>query len=356
VNYLQDNGYILYYSDHRGMLPDPNPTNGGGIPGGVITGESGLEDSVNAAQILTSTNPDGLLEPKTYYGYSPEDVDQNGFLDNWGGKNIGYGFGVNTNTAPPNPYLTIAGCNTTGLTNSVSGARHVLKLVAGGMNAAGTASYLPILPPAAACAFTATTDCGGFTVASENPVYVQGDYNSSAADTFWGGGSNNAVHSAASIVADSVTLLSSISSWPVTAATTGWTDLNSLTNFNTMTNRNASTTYYRMAVSGGKNIPFPQPGWAGVAKDFGTDGGLHNFLRLLEDWSGVNLNYNGSLVNMYYSEYNTGTFKCCTMVYNAPVRNFYFDTLFLNPNNLPPGTPMFQDIVNLSYHQNFTPQ
>jgi len=44
------------------------------------------------------------------------------------------------------------------------------------------------------------------------------------------------------------------------------------------------------------------------------------------------------------------------MVYNAPVREFYFDTLFLNPNNLPPGTPMFQDIVNLSYHQNFTPQ
>jgi Tfp pilus assembly protein PilX len=354
VNYLQDNGYILYYSDHRGMLVDPNPTNGGTIPGGVITGESGLEDSVNSAQILTSTAPDGLLEPKTYYGYSPEDADQNGLLDNWGGKNIGYGFGVNTNTAPPNPYLTIPSCNTTGLTNAVSGARHVLKLVAGGMNAAGTASYLPILPAGAGCAFTATTDCGGFTVASENPVYVQGDYNSGAADPFWGGGTNNTPHSAASIVADSVTLLSNIDVYP--NPVNGWTDLNSLTNFNTMTNRNAVTTYYRMAVSGGKNIPFPQPGWAGVSKDFGTDGGLHNFLRLLEDWSGVNLNYNGSLVNMYYSEYNTGTFKCCTMVYNAPVRNFYFDTLFLNPNNLPPGTPMFQDIVNLSYHQNFTPQ
>jgi hypothetical protein len=223
------------------------------------------------------------------------------------------------------------------------------------MSPAGV-SYLPILPPAAACTFTATTDCGGFTVASENPVYVQGDYNSSSADTFWGGGSNNAQHSAASIVADSVTLLSSLSSWPITGATTGWTDLNSFNNFNTMTNRNASSSYYRMAVSGGKNIPFPQPGFASVANDFGTDGGLHNFLRLVEDWSGVQLNYNGSLVSMYYSEYNTGTFKCCTMVYNAPVREFYFDTLFLNPNNLPPGTPMFQDIVNLSYHQNFTPQ
>jgi Tfp pilus assembly protein PilX len=353
VNYLQDNGYILYFSDHRGMLPDPNPTNGGGIPGGVITGESGLEDVVNSGQPLASTTPDGLLEPATYYGYSPEDVDQNGFLDNWGGKNIGYGFGVNTNTAPPNPYLT-TNCATTGLTNMVSGARHVLKLVAGGMSPAGV-SYLPINPPAAACAFTATTDCGGFTVASENPVYVQGDYNSGAADTFWGGGSNNAVHSAASIVADSVSVLSNINVWP--NPTSGWNDLTSLQNPTALGNRNANTTYYRMAVSGGKNIPFPQPGWAGVAKDFGTDGGLHNFLRLLENWgNGSILHYNGSLVNMYYSEYNTGTFKCCTVVYGAPQRDFFFDTLFLNPNNLPPGTPMFQDIVNLSYHQNFTPQ
>ena len=355
VNYINQNGYILYYSDHRGMLPDPNPTNGGQIPGGSITGEAGLEDVVNSTQPLTSSSPDGVLQAATYYGYSPEDADQNGFLDNWGGKNIGYGFGVNTNTLPPNPYLTIPGCNTTGLSNAVTGARHVLKLVAGGMTPAGV-SYLPILPPAAACAFTATTDCGGFTVASENPVYVQGDYNSGSVDPFWTGGSNNTTHSAASIVADSVTLLSALSSWPVTGATTGWTDLNSLTNFNNMTNRNASTSYYRMAVSGGKNIPFPQPTFTGASQDFGTDGGLHNFLRLAEDWSGVNLNYNGSLVSMYYSEYNTGTFKCCTMVYNAPERHFYFDTLFLNPNNLPPGTPMFQDIVNLSYHQNFTPQ
>jgi len=61
-------------------------------------------------------------------------------------------------------------------------------------------------------------------------------------------------------------------------------------------------------------------------------------------------------VSMYYSEYNTGTFKCCNVVYSPPTRNYSFDTLFLNPANLPPGTPMFQDVVNLSYHQNFTPQ
>ncbi len=334
VGYASENGYILYFSDHRGMLPDPNPSNGGQTPPNVISGESGLEDVVNSTQVLTSTTPDGIKEATTYYTYSPEDVDQNGFLDNWGGKNIGYGFGVNTNTAPPNPYLT-TNCATTGLSNAVSGARHVLKLVAGGMNA-GT-SYLPVRPD---------NGQGGFTVASENPVYVQGDYNSGASDPFWGGGSNTTPHSAASIIADSVSLLSN-----------NWNDVNSLNNPTTLASRVAVTSYYRMAVSGGKNIPFPEPGWTPAAnKDFGTDGGLHNFLRYLEAWGCCTVNYNGSLVSMYYSEYNTGTFKCCTVVYGAPTRHYYFDTLFLNPADLPPGTPMFQDVVNLSYHQNFTPR
>jgi len=334
VNVANQNGYILYFSDHRGMLPDPNFPNGAGTPAGTINGEAGLEDVVNSAQPNTSTTPDGALEAASYYLYSPEDVDQNGLLDNWGGKNIGYAFNVNTNTAPPNPYLTTV-CNTTGLANAVSGARHVLKLVDGGMNGAAT-SYLPI---------RWDTNGGGFTVASENPVYIQGNYNSSNADPFWGGGANTTPHSAAAIIADAVTLLSN-----------NWNDVNSLNNATAVGNRGATNTYYRVAIAGGKNIPFPKPGWAGVSQDFGTDGGLHNFLRYLEAWGGQTLFYNGSLVSMYYSEYATGVFKCCTTVYGPPTRSYAFDTLFLNPANLPPGTPMFQDIDNLSYHQNFTPQ
>jgi Tfp pilus assembly protein PilX len=327
VNSTFENGYVLYFSDHRGMLTDPHKTNGGQTPAGIISGVSGLEDVVNSTQPLTSTTPDGALETASYYTYSPEDVDQNGYLDNWGGVNIGYGFHVNTNTSPPNPYLTTT-CNTTGLANAVTGARHVLKLVGGGMNSTGT-SYLPT---------------PGFTVASENPVYVQGNYNSSVNDPFWTTGSGTTPHSNASIIADSVTLLSN-----------NWNDLNSLNNPTAVGSRSGTTTYYRMAIAAGKNPPFPQPTWTGVSKDFGTDGGLHNFLRYLESWGGT-LNYNGSLVSMYYSEYNTGTFKCCTTVYGPPTRNYYFDTQFLNPANLPPATPMFQDIVDLSYHQNFTPR
>jgi hypothetical protein len=112
-----------------------------------------------------------------------------------------------------------------------------------------------------------------------------------------------------------------------------------------------------MAVAAGKNIPFPVPTAWGNNQDSGTDGGLHNFLRYLENWRNA-VRYQGSLVSMYYSEYNTGVFKCCTTVYGAPAggRKYYFDTLFLNPANLPPATPTFQDVVNLSYRQNFNPQ
>jgi hypothetical protein len=374
VNFTNENGYVLYFSDHRGMLPSANPSNGGQTPAGVINGESGLEDTVNSAQILTSTTQDGVAEPLTYYTYSPEDVDQNGFLDNWGEKNLGYGFGINTQllhlaykrinvtgagtaaSVDCASYNTATGALLTGATdqegmaNPVSGARHVLKLVDGGMSP-GAVSYLPVMPAASGCTQNALnpTGCGGFTVASENPVYVQGNYNSSAVDPFWGT-ANNAVptqtlHSAASIIADSVTVLSN-----------SWGDMNSLMFPTAPGSRNTGAdAYYRMAVSGGKNVPFPIPAWAGVSKDFGTDGGLHNFLRYLESW-GNTLHYDGSLVSMYYSEYNTGVFKCCTTVYTPPTRNYYFDVLFLTPSNLPPATPQFQDIDNLSSHQNFTPQ
>ena len=84
---------------------------------------------------------------------------------------------------------------------------------------------------------------------------------------------------------------------------------------------------------------------------------VKSFVRYLESW-GQPLYYNGSLVSMYYSEYNTGTYKDGPggAVYAPPPRNYYFDVLFLSPSNLPPATPQFQDIDNLSYHQNFTPQ
>jgi hypothetical protein len=215
---------------------------------------------------------------------------------------------------------------------------------------------------------------GGFTVASEEPVYVYGNYNTGPADPFWPSENTTTTpHSAAAIIADAVTLLSNPpSNATVPTVNVGWYDQESFlypqqaVNVAGNPGRQGNTSYYRVAIASGKSIPFPQPAFAAAVpwNDFGTDGGMHNFLRYLEDRSdggnnpptSATVNYAGSMISMYYSQYATGIFKCCNSTYSAPVRNYFFDTQFLNPNNLPPGTPMFQDVVSLSYHQSFTPQ
>lgn len=355
VDYVKQNGYILYFSDRRGMLLNPHPPMN---PTGASakTGDSGLEDVINPSS--ASDTPNGTLD-------SPEDVNQNGYLDTFGTANLGLGFWNNsasnlnaaiTATSPANPYSTrISSCGTTARKNWVSGARHVLKLVDGSLG------NLPISPvPVSVTVSGKTTNYyGGFTVASENPVYIQGDYNSNSTDTFFskatgatpGPDTTSPIHVPAAIVADTVTFLSD-----------AWNDYNStlLQPSQPTPNRSsAGATYYRVAVAAGKTLPFPWPSaWeSGTNYPTGTDGGVGNFLRFLEDWSGNNLYYGGSMVEMFYNTYNTGMFKCCTYsVYRPPFRNYYFDTDFQTPQGLPPGTPMFRDVETLGYRQLFAPR
>ncbi len=372
-NAVNENGYILYFSDHRGMQKDATAT--GATLYNNITGMSGLEDIVNSTS--QPGVPDAVMEPITYYNktpnvYSPEDVNADGFLDTFGAKYLGAGFGLPLGTGNMAQAYYVSGvtagisnCSTTAAWNMVTGPRHGIRLVDGGMDASGN-SYLP--QPIAPATYG-----NGFTVASEEPVYVYGDYNSGPADPFFSTSGSNATtpHSAAAIIADAVTLLSNPPS-NSTAPTSniGWTDAQSFAlpycaTKNTSpgsglapcgSGRYGNNSYYRVAIAAGKSIPFPQPSWGG--QDMGTDGGMHNFLRYLEDrgYNGATVNYAGSMISMYYSQYNTGVFKCCNAVYGAPKRNYFFDTQFLDPNNLPPGTPSFQDVVSLSYHQGFTPQ
>jgi hypothetical protein len=195
--------------------------------------------------------------------------------------------------------------------------RRALKLVNGGQNQ---------LPP-------------GLTVASENPLYVQGHYNASVnlAPT--------EAHVPAAVVADAVTLLS-----------TRWNDIRSFTQPMDSTQRPAATTAYRMALLSGKTLAFPKPGWA--AASFGSDGGAHNFVRNLEDWNlaGVIQRYRGSFVSFFISRQGTGSFKCCNGdSYVRGDRSWTFDSDFLTPSLLPPGTPMFRDMNTLTFRQLLRP-
>jgi hypothetical protein len=81
---------------------------------------------------------------------------------------------------------------------------------------------------------------------------------------------------------------------------------------------------------------------------------MHNFLRYIENWSGT-LNYRGSIISLYYNRQATGTYKCCNDVYGPPSRGYNFDTEFLQPNLLPPRTPLFRDVNTTGFTQLLLP-
>ncbi|HEY1936949.1 MAG TPA: hypothetical protein VGJ33_03345 [Candidatus Angelobacter sp.] len=314
VETASQNGYIVYFSDRRGMQLDT-----AAVPAATeLNGEYGFEDIINIAN-ATGT-PNGVID-------TGEDVNGNGRVDTYGIKTIGDGFGVPG--ADANPYTGAASritCATTGRVNRVSGPRHAIKVINGSLG------HVPVL----------AGGTGGTTIASENPVYVQGNYNANAAG--FGASAAGVNEAASAVIADSVTLLS-----------ISYTDLRGLQNPTNLAARPGATSYYRLAIAGGKNINFPTATTWVAAADYGTDGGAHNFLKYIESWNGTS-NYEGSLVSFFYSRQAVGVFKCCTVVYGAPNRNYSFDTNFLDPAKMPPGTPRFEDIDNLGYHQDYRPQ
>src|SRR5262245_58411302 len=176
------NGYILYFSDRRGMLPNGS---------GNKVGEYGYEDTINPSD--SAGNPDNALDTD-----SAEDVNQNGVLDLYGRTNLGDGFiqaAQGGDTASDVPRTTRVSA-LVARKNRVSGARRGLMLVNGSLG------NVP----------TKADASGGFTVACENAVYVKGNYN--ANNSGFGD-----PHAAASVIADAVITLSN-----------SWTDLNSFNN------------------------------------------------------------------------------------------------------------------------------
>ncbi len=339
---MTNSGYIVYFSDRRGNY-DPNSgeieTNAYGE-----TGRYGNEDIVNPT--VLNGMPNGQLD-------SPEDVDGDGVLDTYGATPS-----CASTTSPLYPCAGSAPLNASATPetsispfpaqkNAVIFFRHGLRLLNG---------KIGNLPPLASANCSSST-AGGFSVAAENPIYIVGDYN---ADSSLGGTnifndetSSGRCHVAAAVMGDAVTLLSS-----------NWTDAASFkfaTNFDSGgcsgalgVDRCGRTTSYRAGVISGKNISFTRPTW-GAAQDFGTDGGAHNFLRMLENWGGQTLNYKGSLISFYFSQQATGVYKCCTTVYGPPSRGYSFDTDFSTIAKLPPGTPRFTDVNALGFQQALLP-
>jgi hypothetical protein len=341
TNVLATTGYSIYFSDRRGEVQDPTP------PASVattpaLTGGFGYDDIVNPASTGGCFN--GTLDQgEDIEGDYVNGVDPSPALRTYGGiptlDNSAAATIVVSIATPAAVLSNNPNCATSGILwpyaiannpqdlreNPPALFRGALKLAHGDTISLGTCNSV-------AC---------GLAVISENPVYVQSCYNNPGqcgmTSVSW-----SATSVGTSVIADAVTLLSD-----------NWNDVNSFAFPYDLSNRNAVTTTYRMAVMAGKGVPFPQP--TGTGQDFGTDGGVHNFLRYVENWGPQTLYYEGSIASMYFNHQAVGAYKCCNTVYSPPTRGYRFDTNFLTPNLLPPLTPMLRTINTIGFTQMLLP-
>jgi len=158
----------------------------------------------------------------------------------------------------------------------------------------------------------------GLSVVTPDPLYVLGNYNATGAAL---GTTNTASSVPAALMADAVTILS-----------TSWSDSwNASTSLNT---RNAGSTTVDAATLEG----IVESTKVGSTKYY--SGGVENFLRLLENWSGDTLTYNGSIVVMFDSLHATNFWQTPGNYYNPPTRKWGFDVKYsTSQNNLPPIFP-----------------
>ena len=152
---------------------------------------------------------------------------------------------------------------------------------------------------------------GGLTVVSENPVYIQGDYNTENKQP-------------AAVLADAITVLSN--NWgPNKSDTKG---------DKKKTDRPASDTEVNAAFALGpshETVPGAGNGW------------MNNVIRFLEAWgtNDAKFTYRGSVVSLWHSQQVTAPFRepgSLGAYYGPPERDWGYDTLF--NTKLPPGTPM----------------
>ena len=175
------------------------------------------------------------------------------------------------------------------------------------------------------------TDLGApLTLASENPVYVEGDY-------------NTVDKQPASIIADACTFLSN-----------DWASTNkakSHLNYN----------YRPVSTSTTANVSIVTGDLNPSSSNYG--GGLENLPRFLEHWGGKTFQYRGSMICLWKSQIANGTYKYkgSPGYYSAPTRDWGFDHDLEDPSKLPPETPVvraFQRVrwqqSDISYRENYS--
>jgi hypothetical protein len=208
----------------------------------------------------------------------------------------------------------------------------------------------------------------GITIASENMVYIWGNYNTTGVSSIPSGGSTlndgtgfTGAQVPASIVCDAFFPLSKT-----------WFDASSALYPEGSSNARAlSGEAYRMADEGASTTEGTSVR-AGIiagttissltrtpgrdAEGLRRNGGIINYPRFQETW---NLNgtekvwsYTGSFVPLFRSTQALSNWENDTsIIYMPPRRNWSFDSTFLTPSKLPPGTPFFQYVQSTGFRQ-----
>ena len=161
----------------------------------------------------------------------------------------------------------------------------------------------------------------GLTVATPFPIYVKGSYNTTTDGVHYSTALGDTTNTyPAALMGDAITILS-----------TSWSD--SYSNNTSLGSRaNPVATTVNAACL------------EGIVPSNGTyySGGVENFLRLEENWNGINLAYNGSIVVLFQSQYASSPWPGTGTVYNPPSRTWGFDTNFKTQGKLPPMTPQLR--------------
>jgi hypothetical protein len=173
----------------------------------------------------------------------------------------------------------------------------------------------------------------GLTFVTDNPVYIQGDWNTGASPPSSASTPDSTKPMDQSypwrpsaVVADAITLLSN-----------AWQDNNSAKGLN---QRTASNTTVNAALVAG-NVPTG-------SKGSNYSGGAENFVRFLEDWSGKTFTYYGSMLQLYASADATGTWGKANVYAPAQLKWSFDDNFTVTA---PPGTAVMISYVQQRWFQ-----
>jgi hypothetical protein len=169
---------------------------------------------------------------------------------------------------------------------------------------------------------TGAPEIAGLTVVTNQAVYIQGDYNATNKKP-------------AAVLADSLNVLSN--AW--SDANTAWAD------------RNASATMINAAFLAGTDSSLDCEGCTGSSGQY--NGGLENYPRFHENWSGQTLTYRGSFVSLDLPRRVDGAWFYGNPQYTAPGRDWRYDTDFDDAAKLPPLSPRFVYLRQTLFQREF---